>query len=142
VAGIIEDPARFVPLMALSFGSEGAPAILVDGDHPLPTVRLMQSASSTPLAGEATASGIFGPFVPDTGLPIWLSLSGSWTGSVQLLRSVDGGATKLPLTIAGQPWASFTGSGHEVVAQECSHEASYWLAVTIVSGALAYRVSQ
>ena len=93
MAGIIEDPARFVPLVALSFGSEGAPAVLVDGDHPLPTVALTQSASSTPLAGDATASGTFGPFVPDPGVPIWLSLSGSWTGIAQVLRSVDGGIT-------------------------------------------------
>jgi hypothetical protein len=142
VPGFIEDPAQFVPLTALSFGSEGAPATPVDAGHPLPTIVAARAASSTSLVGEASASGTFGPFVPDLGIAIWLSLSGSWAGSAQLLRSVDGGVTRLPLTVAGQPWASFTGAANEPVAEESSPDASYWLAVTVASGTLAYRVSQ
>jgi hypothetical protein len=142
VPGVIEDPAQFVPLTALSFGSEGAPAIPVDAAHPLPTITAAPIVSSMPLAGETSASGTFGPFVPDRGIAIWLSLSGTWTGSAELLRSVDGGATRLPLTVAGQPWANFTGAANEPVGEESSPDASYWLAVTIASGTLAYRVSQ
>ena len=80
--------------------------------------------------------------MPRLGRPIWLALSGTWTGSVALKRSTDGGATKLPLTAGGSAWGVFTGNACEQVIEESEAGAAYYLAVTVVSGTVAYRVSQ
>ena len=88
------------------------------------------------------SSAIVGPFVPELDRPIWLSLSGQWQGQVDFLRSADGGATMLPLTIAGERWGRFVGSTNEAVADESEAGATYYLAVTLLGGALTYRVAQ
>lgn len=52
-----------------------------------------------------------------------------------------GGATMLPLTIAGERWGRFVGSTNEA-ADESEAGATYYLAVTLLGGALTYRVAQ
>lgn len=99
-------------------------------------------ASSTPLTGNASASGPVGPFTPEIGRPIWIALSGTWTGSVQAMRSTDGGTTKLPLTAGGEAWGLFTGNACEQVTEETEDGATYYLDIVIDSGTLTYRVSQ
>ena len=99
-------------------------------------------AQSAALAGSVSASTMLGPFQPDLARAIWVTLSGAWVGRVQLLRSVDGGATKLPLTVAGQPWANFTGNANEIAGEETTPGARYYLSVTLTSGTLTYRVAQ
>lgn len=142
MAGIIQDPAGFVPLHAVSFGGIGTPAVPVDGEHPLPVVAMRPIGTSTPLSATVTVSGTAGPFTPDLGWPVWLTLTGNWSGNVRLLRSVDGGTTKLPLTIAGQDWASFTGNVQEIVGEESSAGTTWYLAITLTGGTLTYRVAQ
>jgi hypothetical protein len=100
------------------------------------------AATSTPLAGTSSTSAVLGPFTPQLGRPIWVSLSGTWAGTVTVKRSVDAGATKLPLTIAGSPWAVFTGNALEQVAEDAESGALYYLDFTYTSGTLTYRVSQ
>jgi len=142
MAGLIDQPAEYVPLHALAFGALGTPGVVVDAGNPLP-VRVAGTASpATPLAGVATGAAILGPFLPALSWPIWVSLSGAWTGQVQLLRSVDGGATKLPLTVAGQPWASYTAPANEIAVEETVAGASYYLSVALTGGTLTYRVAQ
>lgn len=138
----IQDPAGFVPLYALSFGGAGMPAVPVDGDNPLPVIAMRAAVTATPLAGSSSTSQVVGPFTPQIAWPIWLTLSGTWSGSVRLLRSIDGGTTKLPLTVAGQDWASFTSNAQETFGEESSAGATYYLAITLASGTLTYRVSQ
>lgn len=142
MAGIIQDPAGFVPLHALSFGGIGTPAVPVDGEHPLPVVAMRPLGTSTPLGGTVTASDVVGPFAPDLGWPVWLTLTGNWTGTVRVLRSIDGGVTQLPLTVAGQEWATFTGNVQEVVGEESSAGATWYLAIALNGGTLTYRVAQ
>lgn len=48
----------------------------------------------------------------------------------------------LPLTIAGERWGRFVGSTNEAVADESEAGATYYLAVTLLGGALTYRVAQ
>lgn len=142
VAHPVTTPAGAVPAFALAFAGADGNAATVSATSPLPVTAAPQPATSTPLAGTAGGVGSAGPFLPQLGRPIWLILSGSWSGSVGLLRSVDGGATRLPLTVAGQPWGSFSANGQEPVVEESSGEASYWLAFQIQSGTVSYRVSQ
>jgi hypothetical protein len=135
-------PAGFVPEQALAFAGPTGTAIAVAKASPLPVASTPQAAGSTPLAGTMSVSGSAGPFQPDLDRPIWLTLSGTWQGSAQMLRSTDGGTTRLPLTIAGQPGATFTGNANEPVAIEGVAGATYYLAVTIASGTLAYGIAQ
>ena len=138
----IQPPARYLPLVAIAFADDGGNGTTIDAAHPLPVSTLIAEAASDPPAGAAVASGSFGPFTPELGRPIWLTLSGSWSGSVAVKRSVDGGVTKLPLTVGGAAWGGFTGNACEPVAEESEAAAEYYLDVALVSGTLAYRVAQ
>ena len=135
-------PAGYVTEQAIAFGNADGTANLVSADDPLPIRAIVGPAASAPLAGTAVSSTIAGPFAPDPGRPIWLTLSGTWSGRAQLLRSTDGGATALPITVAGQVWGSYTANCNEAAAEETVAGASYYLSVTLASGTLAYQVQQ
>ena len=100
------------------------------------------AATAAALAGTTNATGIVGPFAPDLARPIWLTLSGNWTGTVQLLRSTDAGVTKLPITVGGAAWASFAANCNEAVAEESVAGATYFLSITLTAGSVNYRVAQ
>lgn len=135
-------PAGYLTGQAIAYTSPTDRAVMVSLATPLPVVSTPALASSTPLAGATNASAVFGPFTPQLGRQIWLCLSGTWTGSAQLLRSTDSGVTRLPLTAAGQPYASYTANANEAVVEESCAGATYYLAVTLSSGTLTYRVAQ
>lgn len=138
----VEVPAGFVPQYALAFGVVDAPAVSVHAGNPLPVRSIQQPAGVTPLSGVTAANLVAGPYVPELARPIWVSLSGSWSGTAQLLRSIDGGTTKLPLTLAGEPWGMFTGPANEAVSEETEAGATFYLAISLSSGELVYRVAQ
>lgn len=138
----ILSPAGFVPEHALAFADPSGRAVRVGAGAPLPVRTAIAAAGSIPLAGTASASGAVGPFTPELGRAIWLTLSGTWTGKAQVMRSIDGGATLLPLTVGGQEWASFTANANEAVGEESVAGAAWYLAITLASGTLAYRVQQ
>lgn len=142
-APTIQAPGSFAPETAIVFGSRGGVATPVDPANPLPIRTLMTASSAAPLAGSASASGTVGPFMPELGRPIRLVLSGNWSGTVQLLRSTDGGATKLPITYAdGSPRGSWTGNVNAAVAEESVAGAAYYLGLTLGSGSVGYRMEQ
>lgn len=138
----IAAPARFVPAQALAFGQPGEPAVAVDRLNPLPIVISMGASTAAAMAGSVNASTLAGPFQPELRRPIWITLSGEWMGSVRLLRSTDGGATRLPLTIGGGPWAEFIANANEAVGEESDAAATYYLDMQLTSGTLSYRVAQ
>lgn len=139
----ITAPAGYYPPFAIAFADEGGDGQVVGTASPLPVTLVPdEPETSTPLAGSASASGVLGPFTPAPDRPIWLSLSGTWSGSVSVKRSVDGGTNKLPLTAGGLPWAAFTSNACEPVAEESAAGATYYLDVTLTSGTLAYRLAQ
>src|SRR5688572_10420171 len=110
----ITAPAGYYPPFAIVFADEEGNGVIVDAENPLPVaIAEAEPETSAPLAGSTSASGALGPFAPVAGKPIWLSLAGTWTGTVAVKRSVNGGTTKLPLTAGGQPWASFTANACE-----------------------------
>lgn len=139
----IKSPAGFVPGVAISFGADGAAATMVTASDPLPTRAVFAPAATPPLAGMTSASAMLGPFAPEAGRPIMLTLSGSWSGSVQMLRSADGGVTRLPLTYSdGSAKPVWTAALNAVVAEEMVAGATYYLGVTMTTGTLAYRMEQ
>jgi len=105
--------------------------------------RVRTASSSTPLANTASANTTVGPFIPQLNRPIWLTLSGTWSGSFQLLRSIDAGVTKLPVTIGGSsnPF-TYTANIQEQIIEETEYGASYYFLITIANGTVTYRVSQ
>jgi hypothetical protein len=138
----VRAPAGYAPVQAIAFGTRDGPAVAVDTANPLPIAARLTAAAATPLAGTASASATVGPFAPDLGRAIWLTLTGTWTGTCQLLRSTDGGATLVPLTVAGQAWASFTANCCEAVGEESVAGAAYYLQIALTSGGVSYRVAQ
>ena len=136
-------PAGFAPLAAIGFTQADATLSPVSDSAPLPVVVRADAGATAPaLSGTASSSGTFGPFAPAPGRPVILSLSGTWTGTVRLLRSTDGGANQLPLTVGGLPWASFTANCCEAVWEESAKGAELYLNVALTSGTLSYRVEQ
>lgn len=134
-------PALSVPLYGVAFGTLDADATAVGHDNPLPVTSTVTAAASTPLVGNAGSPGTSAAFHPDPGREIVLTLSGDWSGTVSLLRSIDAGVTKLPATIGGDAlqWA---GSLNEVVWVETEAGATLYLQLAPISGTIAYRVAQ
>jgi hypothetical protein len=71
----------FVPLSAFTFTGPAGEGVAVDADHPLPVVNRLPAASSVVLSGATITSMAAGPFVPDQGGAIWVTVSGT-TGKV------------------------------------------------------------
>lgn len=135
-------PGGFVPRQAVAFADAAGFAVPVGMATPLPVATLIAPAASTALTGTATTSLVAGPFTPELGRAIWLTLSGTWSGNVALERSTDGGATRLPLTVGGQSWATFAANANEPIGEETVSGATYYLSVTLTSGTLSYQVAQ
>lgn len=141
---LIKNPASCIPPHALTFGDIGAPAKAVTADTPLPVVSTASQAParSTPLEGSVSGALVAGPFTPDLGRPIILTLSGDWSGTVRLLRSTDDGATRLPLTIGGATWGVYTAGANEPAWEESDATARLYLDIALDSGILVYRMAQ
>lgn len=142
---VVTAPAGFVPRYALSFGGVGADAVAVDSSNPLPIAdaRVALPASSSPLIGTATENGVTASFAPQLGRPVWLALSGTWTGTVTLMRSADGGVTRAPVTYAdGSARPAWTGNLQAPVVEESVAGALYYLSITVTSGSVGYRMEQ
>lgn len=134
-------PATYAPLNAIGFADAESALAPVSAERPLPVCTTTIPAPA-PLAATTAVTATAGPFVPSSDRPVVLTLSGTWTGTVRVLRSIDGGATRLPLTAAGQPWGIFTANCCEPVWQESASDAALYLDIALASGSLSYRVAQ
>jgi hypothetical protein len=135
----IVTPANFAAASAMGYSDASGGLNLVSANSPLP-VSMTAAATPSPLTGTASASGTCGPFFPARGVAVVLVLSGTWQGSVRVMRSTDGGATLSPLTVGGAPWAQFTGNICEPVWEDNDPSATLHLVVALTSGALTYRL--
>lgn len=135
----IDVPAAYVPPNALAYGALGEAAVMVTPASPLP-VYLSAQPGGSPLIGTASVSGRIGPFAPQPDRPVMLTLSGSWSGEVRLLRSA-GGADPLPATLAGAA-IMWSANVNEIVWVEGEAGAALYLDLVVASGTLTYRVAQ
>jgi hypothetical protein len=135
----IQNPAGYVVPSAIAFADAGA-LVPVDAASPLPVT--LGSAATTPLTGTATTSTVVGPYQPALGRAVMLLLTGSWSGSVKVTRSIDGGTTRQPLTVAGAAWGEFAGNACEAVWDESESAARLYLDITLTSGSVTYRLAQ
>jgi hypothetical protein len=134
-------PSSYVTPTAVGFSDADGNLVVTNHSDPLP-VNSQRGTAPEPLAGEANQSTLAGPFVPLPDSPIHLELTGTWSGRVELQRSTDGGETRRPVTAGGMPWASYSSNVNEAVWQEGERGATFYLAITVNSGTLTYRVSQ
>ncbi|WP_225010718.1 hypothetical protein [Novosphingobium percolationis] len=136
----IASPAGYATANAMAYADGDGNVAIVSGQQPLPVQK--KFAATAPLAGLTSVTGVFGPFAPALDRSVMLTLSGTWAGTVKVVRSIDGGATRLPLTVAGSVWAQFTGNACEPVWDESESAATLYLDVTLTSGTLVYRLAQ
>lgn len=136
----IQSPSGYAATRALAFADSNDNAILASAANPLPVT--LGSAPTTALSGTTAAGGIVGPYQPALGRSVVLALAGTWTGTVKILRSTDAGATKLPITLAGEAWGQFSANCCEPVWEESEAAATLWLDIALISGTLAYRLAQ
>lgn len=137
----LKTPAGYVPQMAVAFANAAGDADIVSAANPIP-VQEQPFAAAAPLTGTLATSGTVGPFQPRPGRAVVLTLSGTWAGTARLLRSVDGGSTKLPVTANGLAYGVFTANACEPVWEESESAALLYLDVALTSGSLAYRMGQ
>jgi hypothetical protein len=138
----IQSPTAYVVSRAVAFADTDGSMMLVSATAPLPVLAVTSSGTSTPLAGTASASGVFGPFTLITGRSVMLSLQGTWSGTVKVLRSTDNGASKLPLTAGGVSWGTYSGNCCEAVWEESDSAAKLYLDIALTSGSVTYRMAQ
>lgn len=140
-ASPINTPAGYTPAYAVGYSDAQGNVAMVSTASPLP---IMATRVTTPaqLTGTVSTSQLVGPFAPALGLPVIISLSGTWAGTVTVQRSVSGGTTREPLTMAGNPWARYTGNVCEPVWEESQSGATLYLDVVLTSGTLTFRVAQ
>lgn len=137
-------PAGYAPAFAVGIADEAGNLAMIGSGTPLPVVQVTASATppAVPLSGTAATNLIAGPFEPRSGVPVMLQLGGTWSGTVQVTRSIDGGQTRNPLTVGGMTWARFSANACEPVWEEAEEGAELYLDIVIASGTLNYRVSQ
>lgn len=136
----IQSPSGYAASRAVAFADVDGSALIVSGSTPLPVI--FGRGGSTALAGSTAASLIAGPFQPTTDRATMLTLSGTWAGTVRLLRSIDGGATKPPVTVAGSSWGQYSANCCEAVWDEPEAGAALYLDIALTSGTLTYRLAQ
>jgi hypothetical protein len=137
----ISIPAGYAPAVAAHFAAPDGGATAVSATQPLPVVA-SRPAAAPALAGTASTSAVVGPFAPVANAPVYLALSGQWSGTVRVTRSTDGGATRLPLSAGGTDWARFVANACEPIWEEGEPAARLYLDITVISGAVTYRLGQ
>lgn len=96
----------------------------------------------TPVTGSFGAAGQSATFSPMPGRDFNVSLWGTFSGTVQLERSLDGAANWLPITAAGTQLYQWTAPASET-ASEAEAGVLYRLNCTAyTSGTINYRLSQ
>lgn len=136
----IQNPVGYAVTRAVAYADVDGSMIQVASASPLPVT--FGAASTTPLTGNASVSAIVGPYLPALGRAVMLVLTGTWSGSVSVVRSVDGGATRQPLTVNGAAWGQFTGNVCEAVWEESEAAAQLYLDIALTSGSVSYRLAQ
>ena len=140
----IQNPTGYAIPRAIAYADTDGSMLQVSSAAPLPVAVLSGggSTATTPLAGTAATTSVVGPYQPAIGRAVMLQLTGTWTGTVKVTRSVDGGTTRQPLTVNGTAWGQFNANCCEAVWDESESAARFYLDITLASGSVTYRVAQ
>ncbi|MEQ1498203.1 MAG: hypothetical protein ABL914_06050 [Novosphingobium sp.] len=136
----IQNPVGYAVTRAVAYADVDGSMIQVAAANPLPVS--FGAPSTTPLSASTGASTVAGPYQPALGRAVMLVLTGTWTGSVSVTRSTDGGTTRQPLTVNGSAWGQFTSNVCEAVWEESESAARLYLDITLSAGTVNYRLAQ
>jgi leucyl-tRNA synthetase len=110
------------------------------------------AATSAPVTATINdaAAHVLGPFTPQLARDIWLTLNATAaaTGVAQLLRSNDGGATKIGVTAQGAIKASYQFNAaigaivNEAIHTESDATAKFYLSIQLSAGTVTVRLAQ
>jgi len=101
----------------------------------------MSDLPGTPVSNNLSASGDGNVFTPRDGEPVFLTLTGTWVGTITVKRSRDAGSTWQSMTAAGAPWGVFTGNCDEPVDEPANTDFRYKVSFTRTSGTLTAKWS-
>jgi hypothetical protein len=108
-----------------------------------PTVATLGTPSSTSVTGTVSASTSSAIFTPDLLRSIWVHTWGTWTGTVQLMRSTNGGLTWYPITTSsGTVKGQWTTNVNAAITEETCIGAVYQIQFTWTSGTMNYEIRQ
>jgi hypothetical protein len=134
-------PACYTPVFAVTYADGDSGTQVVSSSRPLPVAPIVVDKPLA-MSGNVTESGQLGPLTVLPRLPVMLMLAGTWTGTVTLLRSFDGGATRGRLTALGQAYGQFSTNICEPVWEEAEDGVTLYLDIALQSGSLTYRMGQ
>jgi hypothetical protein len=115
---------------------------------------VVTASSYTPSGGSAITTGapnfIIGPFTPELNRSIYLELvaTSAASGTYKILRSRDGGTTKLQMTVDTDLWGSYsisTATGvifNEEIDSPTSSAFTYYLSFSLTAGSITYNMFQ
>lgn len=114
--------------------------------------QLFAAATSAVLVATVadTLPHVLGPFNPQLNRAIWLTLNATLaaSGQAQILRSTDGGATKLAMTRQSVPIGQFAFAGlagvivNEKIDVETDAAAEWFLSIQLTAGSVSVRMAQ
>ena len=87
-----------------------------------------------------SATGAGSTFQAKAEEPVFLTITGTWVGTVKVQRSHDGGATWNDMTAGGAAWASFTANCDEIVDEAAHSGLRYRAYFTRTSGTAVCRL--
>jgi hypothetical protein len=136
-----------------SLGGAATSANQAIGNAALATIAaLFGAATSTPLTAAIndTAAHAIGPFAPQLARRIWLTINATAaaSGTAQLVRSNDGGTTRIGLTQGGGIAGTYRFTGvsgaivNEPVLTETDASATYYVLITLTAGSVTVRLAQ
>jgi hypothetical protein len=109
------------------------------------------TATSSVVSGTVsnTTVNVEGPFAPNAGLPIMLTVVGTGaSGTVTLMSSSDGGTTRYPITVGGKAWGIYQFSGvtgvivNESPDTPLSTRITYYLKIQLTTGSVSFKIYQ
>lgn len=93
-----------------------------------------------PITGSLSATNQSAAFTAQSGRPVRVRLSGTWTGTAKVQRSDDGGSNWFDMTVNALAWASFTGNVNEEIDDPSRAGIQYRIDFTRNSGTLVFRL--
>lgn len=115
----------------------------VSSDTPIPMIFRTAPSGLTPVSGSSSGTGNSPALSTKADYNLYLTLSGTWSGTVTLMRSIDNGATWNPVTGHGSPsLGQFTQNCDEAITMVKTAGVRYRLQFNITSGTVVYRLAQ
>lgn len=108
----------------------------------IPYIKTVEASTIAPVASTASANGFSTVFSATPGYKLYLTLTGTWTGSVSLLRSTDGGFNWNQVTHQDGVPVTITQNCDESLTMVTQADVKYRLEFAVASGTIIYRLAQ